>query len=66
MTTKFYSANMTTDLCLNHCKTNGMKLSFLWRGYNCACSNTMVETSTSNFCNKPCTGKEGTQGQCGG
>ena len=60
--------DMTTDLCLNHCKTKGRIFYMLWKGSTCGCPNTITTESmyTNSRCDKPCTGEEGTEGQCGG
>ena len=60
---------LTVDWCLNHCKTNGMKFSFIDAGRICFCSNTMPPSSSlvpNSQCDYPCLGKNGTEGKCGG
>ena len=59
---------LTVDFCLDHCKTNGMKLSLIDSGKMCSCSNEMPTTAlvSNSQCNYPCTGENGTEGKCGG
>lgn len=64
---------LTLDICLNYCKKNGRKLSFLDSGRVCSCSNVMPTMGPLNSaivsnsqCNYPCSGENGTEGKCGG
>ena len=59
---------LTVDFCLDHCKTNGMKLSLLDSGKWCSCSNEMPTAAivSNSQCSYPCSGENGTEGKCGG
>ena len=60
---------LTVDWCLNHCKTNEMKLYIIDAGRICFCSNTMPPFSNivpNSQCDYPCNGENGTEGKCGG